>query len=252
LATANLIPEPAAKRIRDYLLEVTEHRYPVVSVSQQPIDFGRNICVGAIGRSKYNEYKQILLGVREVTTEYVATVDDDTLYAPVHFEYRPPPGIFSYETNYWFAQDEKDNYWRIRDIATKGGGMWGCIARTEDLLSNLTARFKNYPTDPWLPDSPVSPPMYWGEPGIEDEEYGLPRESYLRRASPEPCVIFIHRESMGFRQYSRFHRRYGHPTPENRADSLPQFGTMADLRRKFWQGDPDGLPGHAGLHSQAV
>ncbi len=92
LYTANLIPDDVAARLRAYLLEVTEGQYPVVSVSQRPIDFGRNLCVGEIGASKYNAYKQILIGLRAVDTEFVACVDDDVLYVPEHFQQRPPCG----------------------------------------------------------------------------------------------------------------------------------------------------------------
>lgn len=35
---------------------------PLISVSQKPIAFGTNICVGEIGRSHLNLYRQILAG----------------------------------------------------------------------------------------------------------------------------------------------------------------------------------------------
>ena len=94
LATANLLPDETARRIRLALLYVTGNRYPVVSVSQKPLDFGYNICVGEIGVNKYNAYRQLYIGTLAVKTEYVAVVDDDVLYAPGHFEHYPPPGIF--------------------------------------------------------------------------------------------------------------------------------------------------------------
>jgi len=66
LATANLLPDETARRIRQALLYVTGNRYPVVSVSQRAIDFGSNICVGEIGASKYNAYWQLYIGAQAV------------------------------------------------------------------------------------------------------------------------------------------------------------------------------------------
>jgi len=87
LATANRLPDETARRIRKNLLDVTQGRYPIVSVSQKPIDFGYNICVGEIGANKYNCYRQLYIGAQAVETKYVAVVDDATLYTPGHFDY---------------------------------------------------------------------------------------------------------------------------------------------------------------------
>jgi len=223
--TDNVMPERTRKKIADYLLEVTGGRYPVVSVSQEPIRLGKNICVGDIGKSKFNMYKQVLTGAREVKTRYVACVDDDTLYSPEHFLHRPDDDVFSYETNYWFAQPEKDYYWRVHDVS-KRGGMWGCISSTKLLLDNLTQRFRVYPTPP-------PSPFLWGEPGINDRPYGM-ISKYVRHHSEKPCVVFVHKLSMGYTQLRRFHRRYGHPLPEDKTESLEQFGSIKDLWDKYW------------------
>ena len=234
LTTANRLPEETAERLRAYLLEVTGGRYPIVSVSQRPIDFGHNICVGEIGQSKYNEYWQLHIGAQAIETVYTAVVDDDTLYSLNHFEHRPAPGVFWYETNYWFCQDGLNHYWRIANRHQNGGGMWGCIAMTETLCGNLAARFTRYPVDPLIPHRKT---IWWGEPGIQegDREYGR-HDLCHRGESINPCVVFVHRASMGHKQLSRFYRRYGLPQPENKSERLDQFGTVADLRRKFWNG----------------
>jgi len=220
LKTANQLNENTAQKIRDYLLEVTENKYPIISVSQKPINFGKNICVGEIGVSKHNSYKQILIGVREVKTKYVACIDDDALYTPEYFLYRPSDDVFSYETNYWFAQPEKDYYWRVHDI-NKRGGMWSCISSTKLLLDNMTQRFKVYPTT-------AESRFLWGEPGINDRPYGI-ISKHERRWSEKPCVVFIHKVSMGYNQFRKFYRRYGYPLPEDKTESLEQFGNIKDL-----------------------
>lgn len=240
LYTANRLPEATAARIRGHLLAQVDAtggalagRYPLISVSQKPIDFGRNICVGDIGVSKYNAYKQILIGALEVETEYVATVDDDTLYDVEHFTHRPPPGEFLYEANYWFCQDGLDYYWRASDAKTRGG-MWGCRACTETLCANLTARFECYPSDPWQIDPQLH--LFFGEPGYKDGDrtYGR-HDRHGTTSSPRPCLVFVHQASMGYKQLIRFYRRYGRPTPENTAAHLTDFGTVAEVRKRFWE-----------------
>ena len=54
--TANKIPEHFANSVRADLLRVTEKKIPIISISQKPITFGMNSCVGEIGASAYNVY----------------------------------------------------------------------------------------------------------------------------------------------------------------------------------------------------
>jgi len=229
LATSNQMDEKVAKKIRDYVIEVTQNKYPIISVSQKPIDFGQNICVGEIGSNKYNEYKQILIGAKEVKTKYTAVIDDDALYCPEHFLYRPPEGYFSDETNYWFAQDGLDYFWRVSVVESRGG-MWGFIGETDNLIKNLTKRYEMYPTNPL---TGYRQKLAWGEPGYADEQFGM-ENKLAKISSKKPCVIFIHSKSMGYNQLRKFYRRYGYPTAENKRDSLEQFGTMDDLRYNYW------------------
>lgn len=224
LATANVMPEKTAKKIRDYVIEVTENQYPIISVSQEPIDFGKNMCLGRIGVSKYNEFLQILLGAKQVQTKYVAVIDDDALYSPDHFKFRPPDDVFAYEINYWFAQTGKDYYWRASDFNSRGG-MWGCITTTSLLVHNLETRYKLYPDDKNLPP-------FWGEPGGHDKQFGMENRK-MRFESATPSVVFVHADAMGYRQLSRFYRRYGQPTGENKVEFLEQFGSMEDLHKKY-------------------
>ena len=82
--SAHSLPEKVEANFRNELTG-----YPIISVTQKPINLGQNICVGEIGKSHYNCYKQILIGLREVKTEWVACVEDDTLYNLEHFSHRP-------------------------------------------------------------------------------------------------------------------------------------------------------------------
>ena len=98
--TANYLNNRFADRVREQLIRVIGQT-PLISVSHKPMDFGENICVGDIGRSVYNIYKQVLIGARAAKTKYVATAEDDVLYSPDHYLYKPEPGTFAYDVNKW-------------------------------------------------------------------------------------------------------------------------------------------------------
>jgi len=78
---------------------------PLISVSQKPLPgFGDNICVGDVGLSYWNVYKQIQIGVEKAKTKWIITAEADCLYPPKgYFDFVPPelPP---------FAKAEKDQY----------------------------------------------------------------------------------------------------------------------------------------------
>ena len=62
---------------------------PIVSVSQNPLEFGDNICVGDIGRSRHNIYKQLRLGLERAQSRFVVVCEADFLYPPQFFAFTP-------------------------------------------------------------------------------------------------------------------------------------------------------------------
>lgn len=72
---------------KKYLLEAIGD-LPMVIVSQKPTLFGNNsvnVCIGDIGRSHLNIYRQMLIGAKEAKTEYIAMAEDDIYYSYEHF-----------------------------------------------------------------------------------------------------------------------------------------------------------------------
>ena len=63
---------------------------PVVSVSQKPMNFGKNICVGDIGAKEENILKQLIIGAKEADTKFVTIGESDFLYPKEFFEFVPP------------------------------------------------------------------------------------------------------------------------------------------------------------------
>ena len=52
-------------------------------------------------RSHFNIYRQALEAAKEATTPFIALCEDDMLYSPEHFKYRPKNKPFAYNLGYW-------------------------------------------------------------------------------------------------------------------------------------------------------
>lgn len=89
--TDNSLPADFAEAVRGHLHNSADKagQIPIVSVSQQSLSFGRNICVGEIGRSYRNIIEQICTGLEAAATPYVALCEHDVIYPPEHFALRP-------------------------------------------------------------------------------------------------------------------------------------------------------------------
>ena len=93
-----------AELCRKRLLEASGGRR-IVSVSQNPLDYGDNFCVGDIGRSGLSFDKQIFTGANEIKTRFVAIAEHDCIYPSEFFDFKPKDDInFYYNMNVWFLQ----------------------------------------------------------------------------------------------------------------------------------------------------
>lgn len=216
--TANIIPDDVARKLRQNLLEVTKGIYPIISISQKPIDFGTNVCVGLIGKSCYNFFKQILLGARLAKTKFIAHIDDDTLYVPEHFLHRPPNlDTFIWNTNAWIGSDKL--YWRPKEDLS---GMFCHISPTKALIDNLEPRFAMHPTRP-------RDDHHWGEPGKFDIEFGIPNAKVEKFSTKLPLVSFEYRGSLNGKR-----KRFGLTDPNQYKYDIEYFGSAKTLFTKFW------------------
>ncbi len=61
-------------------------------------------------------YQRLLEGCKEATTPYIAVIEDDVLYPPEHFKFRPKMDEFAYNQHRWalFAWGEPTYNWRNR------------------------------------------------------------------------------------------------------------------------------------------
>jgi hypothetical protein len=74
---------------------------PIVSVSLEPINFGKNIVFDG-KRSRLTMFKQILAGLENSQSDVIFFAEHDVLYHPSHFEFTPPKkDVFYYNENRW-------------------------------------------------------------------------------------------------------------------------------------------------------
>lgn len=181
--TANRINEHFRDKVLDQLKYVQPDT-PIVSVSQKPMTLGKNICVGDIGSSLQNIYKQVYKGAKQVTTEYVALVEDDCLYLAEHFNHRPKD-CFAYNLNRWCLHaPERIFSYRRRPILSQ------CIAPTKLLIECLEQRMKI--------DIPVE---YSGEMGLFEGKLGLREYPYETFETKEPNLVVCHNKNTSGRKY---------------------------------------------------
>lgn len=86
--TSNREDEAFERKIRARLLKAIGN-FPLISVSQKPINFGKNICVGEVGVSNQNAFRQFQIGAMSAKTPFVIAAEADCLYPKEYFEYIP-------------------------------------------------------------------------------------------------------------------------------------------------------------------
>lgn len=118
------------------LRSLKKYGYPIVSVSQEPMDLGKNIVVPK-ERSLENIYRQVLIGAKQAKTKYVALCEDDCLYVPEHFKHRPVKP-FAYNLNRWNLYLKEETFsQRKRPVLSQ------CIANREELIKCLEEGDRN-------------------------------------------------------------------------------------------------------------
>jgi len=115
---------------------------PIISVTQKPIDFGKNICVGdSIGASGFNFFRQVQIGLMEAKTEFVISAESDCMYPPDYFTFRPERNDKCYRSsNLYVMPDLRAYYFYKREGATHAQ-----IVGREFYLNALNKLFEGAP-----------------------------------------------------------------------------------------------------------
>jgi hypothetical protein len=218
--TANIIPQTFAENIRQQILSAIGDM-PLISVSQKPVDFGENICVGNIGQTHLNIYRQMLIGAKAAQTDYVAMCEDDTLYTPEHFtSFLPDLDTFAYDINRWRLYT-----WRSFFSYTERVVASMMIAPRKKLVEALEERFEKYPD----PDN--TPCRNFCEPGRRERKLGVAYQKLVRfKSKGPPCIVFTHRQCLGFNRLGK--RKALGPVIK---DYLNFWGTTKDVKKYYYE-----------------
>lgn len=224
--TANLNSDHFMKNTQRYLLKAIGDT-PIICVSFKPTVVGnncKNICIGEQKRSAYMIYLQVLMGVREANTKYVATAEDDMLYSTEHYDYRPPDDeTFSYDVNKWSIFSwVKPSIFSYRERKS----MTSLIVTKDALQRTLEERYSKYPTIESIP--PKIFKLYWAEPGRFENHLGITPIKSEEYRSPVPNIVFSTSEALGFMDLGA---RKAHS--KIKVDSVEPWGTAEEILKLY-------------------
>ena len=184
--TANVVSKKIMEPVIRSLKRNAERKnLKIISISQEPIiSLGDNIVVPK-ERSVINIYRQILAGAKKATTKYVALCEDDCLYTPDHFDYRPNDS-FGYNLSRWNLHLTEGVYsYRERPVLSQ------CIAVREDLIRNIEERLA----------LPTLEARDFGEFGLYEERLGISHYEYETFSTDIPNMVICHKRNISGRKY---------------------------------------------------
>lgn len=199
------------KRIIDSLLEVSGE-LPIVSVTQKPIKLGNNICIGDVGASGFNLFRQIFIGLKAITTKFVMSAEADSLYPKGYFDFIPERDDVCYRANKIYVMPDARDYFFHKIEGTVLGQTVG----RDFYLSTLEKLFEGAPQ--WLVEEKNFPKERRGQVDIF---------THIERWDP-PAPIVTFKTHRGLRYYTHSERV---PILE-----LPYWGSGKALRAYYFYG----------------
>lgn len=168
-------------------------------------------------RSHFMIYRQALAGAKKATTPYIALCEDDVLYSPEHFKYRPSPGKFAYNLGAWSIFTWGKPVFTHKGIVRRN--LNGLICERELFIEAMEERFAKYPK----PTDDLK--KIWAEPGRYENQLGVTvRETEEFYTNP-PNIVFSHQTELSFAGLGT-RKRVG----EFRAYEIPYWGTAEKIR----------------------
>lgn len=178
----------------------------IVSVTQKPVDLGRNICVSDVGVSGYNFIRQVLIACENATTLYVTHAEADCLYSPDYFTFVPPRLDACYRNSNVYVQKYGQDY-----VCKKQGSTFSSVVGREFYIKRLKELFNGL--------------LMWNT-----EMKNFPKEigkkyfdHYEFFETRYPCISF--KTGKGMRRHS--------PSDEKPMYELPYWGSIRELRKKL-------------------
>lgn len=206
--TANKVPKEWADYHLSVLKEATKG-FDWITLSKEPVDYGLNDhTVSSEGLE--NIYRKVLRGAKLAKTEYIAVVEDDTLYHSSHFDYRPRE--IAYDLNRWATFTWGKSFYFLKSRKTNAG----MIAKREVVIKTIEDRYKNFKVGELPRELIYEVGSLPGEPQPE-LYYGL-----------YPFLSLSHRFAIDELEQKE-HKK---PWPI-RAYDIPVWGRVEEIRKRF-------------------
>ncbi len=211
--TSNREKPEFEQRIKDNILKVCGD-LPIISVTQKPIDFGKNIVVGDVGASGFNMFRQVQIACREAKTRFILSAEADCLYPPDYFTFVPERENICYRNkNLYVMPQHRAFFWRKEEGATHAQ-----IIGREFYLKTLDKLFE-------------------GAPDWSVEERNFPKE----RTHKKQEDVFLKNEIEFYEtkypvvqiKTSQSMRHYTNSDRITRTE-LPYWGSGRDFRKKYY------------------
>lgn len=173
-----------------------------------------------VPRSQAQIYRQVLEGAKQATTQYVACCEDDVLYSPEHFKFRPKQGHWGYNMNSWSIFTWGEPMFTQKTCGRRN--LNGLICERQLLIDHLEERFRLHPDD-----SKVDKNIF-GEPGKYDKQLGTtpyPSENFY--INP-PNIVFSHQTNLQFEGLGT-RKALG----QIRATELPYWGKAETIKQIY-------------------
>ncbi len=154
------------KKIQENLLKVCGD-LPIISISHKSIDLGTNICVGDVGVSGFNMFRQVLIGCEAATTKFIISAEADCLYPPDYFTFRPERDDACYRnSNLYVMGDRRDYFYYKEEGATHAQivGREYYIKRLKELFEGApqwSIEEKNFPKERHKKEDIFQKIEYW-------------------------------------------------------------------------------------------
>lgn len=209
--TSNREDEGFEKRVQENLVKVCGN-LPIISVSQKPIDLGKNICIGDVGTSGFNMFRQVQIALREVKTTFVISAEADCLYPPDYFEFIPADKNVCYrDNNLYVMPDRREFFFNKSEGATHAQ-----IVGRDYYLETLDKLFEGAPE--WSSAEKNFPKERFGKSDVFE------KINYWKSQNP----VFQIKTHKGMRYYTHSDR-----IP---VDTLPYWGDGKNVRKYFLYG----------------
>jgi hypothetical protein len=172
-------------------------KHPIISVTQKPINLGHNICVGDVGVSGFNMFRQVQLALNEVKTKFVISAEADCLYPPDYFDFIPTKDDVCYRNSNLFVMPDARDYFFYK----KEGATHSQVINTDFYKQRLYDLFYGAPM--WSPEETNFPKERWNKEDVFTEI------EYFKTKNP----VFQIKTHRGMRYYTHSDRTpiYGLP-----------------------------------------